>query len=233
VLQEARRRALVDILDLLQDKLKDDPPTMIESVTREVGRSPFVVLISCLLSLRARDAAVLPVAVELLKSARTPEDLLGIPVLQLQKLLRPIGFFVKKAAVVREVARILLNQFEGLVPSDRVQLLGLPGVGPKTTSLVLSEAFEIPAICVDTHVARLSRLFGLVDSSEPVCIENELMEICARERWREINSLFVRYGQGWCFFWSKGCSSCKDASLCYVLQGRVHAWSHALSSVCK
>lgn len=150
-------------------------------LAQKYNHDPFVILISCLLSLRARDTVTLPIALELFSIARTPRELLQIPEKQLQKLLYPIGFYRQKTRLLRSVSKELIERFAGSVPSNEHDLLSLKGVGPKTANLVLGLAFQIPALCVDTHVHRLSNQLGLVTTKTPEQTERELKKIVPKK----------------------------------------------------
>jgi endonuclease-3 len=168
---------------------------MITTIIKEYGKDPYLILIGCLLSLRSRDVKTLPVCRELFERARTPQELLKIPLDELEKILYPLGFYRRKAATIRAVSKALLEDFSGKVPATEQELLSLPGVGRKTTNLVLAEAFGIPALCVDTHVHRLSNRFGLVKTKTPIETEYALREILPQRYWAEWNRLLVMWGQ--------------------------------------
>ncbi len=183
------------IIKLLKEKTKGMPEPMSQVLVSEYGHDPFIILMSCLLSLRARDVQTLPVSRELFKIARTPEEILAIPDKKLEKILFPLGFYHRKAKILKEVSRELIDRFGGKVPDNMEDLLSIKGIGRKTANLVLSQSFGIPAICVDTHVHRLANLFGLVHTKTPDQTEQELMKIVPKRYWSEINRLFVMWGQ--------------------------------------
>ena len=115
---------------------------------------------------------------------------------------------------MKETAEILCDRFGGRVPSDKEALLTLPGVGIKTANLTLNLGFDIKAICVDTHVHRISNRMGWVSTSSPEQTEQELMNILPKRYWIEINELLVRFGQTVCTPVSPFCSACGAASWC-------------------
>ncbi len=210
-----KKQKLLKILDRLSVEVIGFVPPMSEQLVVHFGkRDPFMFLISCLLSLRARDTATFPVVCTLFERIRSPHDLLSLSDNELMDILYPIGFYRKKAYTVKRVCSELIHAFDGKVPSSRKELLSLHGVGHKTAALVLTEAFGVPAICVDTHVFRIAHAAGLVQSKTPDLVEIELMDICPRERWFEINRLFVMYGQNLCKPWSKNCKNCIRPELC-------------------
>jgi len=168
---------------------------MISKIVDTYGKDPFLILISCLLSLRTRDTVTLPVSLKLFSYARTPTDLLKIPVSQLEKIIYPVGFYKRKSKLLHEISKELIERFDGKVPSNEADLLSLKGVGHKTAALVLGEAFGIPAICVDTHVHRISNLLGLVHTKTPEQTEIELKKILPKKYWIEWGRLLVKWGQ--------------------------------------
>lgn len=183
------------IIRILKKKTKGMSEPMSQVLAKEYGHDPFIILISCLLSLRARDIQTLPVCYQLFKKARTPQQILDIPDKDLQKILFPLGFYRRKTQILKQVCKELIERFDGHVPDNMEDLLSIKGVGRKTANLVLTEAFNKPAICVDTHVHRLANLFGLVKTETAYQTEIELMKIIPRHYWREVNRLFVMWGQ--------------------------------------
>ncbi len=156
---------------------------------------PFLILISCLLSLRARDVVTLPISQKLFLKARTPQELLKIPIAELEKIVYPLGFYRQKARTLRSVSRDLIDRFGGKVPDNEQDLLSIKGVGRKTANLVLGVAYGVPAICVDTHVHRLANQLGLVTTKNPEQTEQALQKIIPKKDWIEFNRLLVMWGQ--------------------------------------
>lgn len=187
---------------------------MAARLVAEFGRDPFIVLISCLLSLRARDTMTYGVSKSIFICARTPSELLKIPRTDLEALIRPLGFYRRKAAILHQVCTELITYFQGVVPNRYEDLLRLSGVGPKTANLVLGEGFGIPAICVDVHVHRLSNRLGLVNTKTPEETEKALKQLVPPELWLQINHYLVMWGQNICVPVSPKCSRCALVSLC-------------------
>ena len=140
------------------------------------GSTPFEILISTLLSLRTKDEVTLGATLRLFDHARTPRELLALPKESIEKLIYPVGFYHTKADRLLAISRIILEQYDGNVPDDMDKLLALPGVGRKTANLVLAEGFGQPAVCVDTHVHRISNRIGFVDTRTPEKTEFALRE---------------------------------------------------------
>lgn len=187
---------------------------MVSIIIDKFGKDPFLILISCLLSLRAKDTATLPVCIELFNQIKTPQELLSFPINDLEKIIYPVGFYRKKAETLQQVTKLLLENFDGRVPHTKHELLSLPGVGPKTANLVLGEGFGIPAICVDTHVHRISNRLGLVKTKSPEETEIALEKVLPKEYWIDWNHLLVMWGQNVCVPISPYCSRCAIYDLC-------------------
>ncbi len=175
---------------------------------------PFQVLASCILSLRTRDETTNVASQRLFARARDPRALLAIPEGELAKLIYPVGFYKTKARTLRQLAAALLERHGGQVPADLDALLALPGVGRKTANLVLSQAFDIPAICVDTHVHRIPNRWGLVRTKTPEQTEQALRARVPERYWIELNPTLVAFGQTICHPTSPRCSECPVAAAC-------------------
>ena len=210
------------ILEILQKAMAQFPAPMSLQLKEIFGPDSFVILISCLLSLRARDIQTLPVSLELFKRARTPRELLDIPIQDLEKILYSLGYYKQKAKILREVCQQLLRDFNGTVPSTIAQLRSLKYVGPKTANLVASVAFGQQAICVDIHVHRISNRLGLVVSKTPEETEQQLQELFPQQYWTQINELFVTLGQNICVPISPKCSICPVRELCPRVGVTIH-----------
>lgn len=196
------------IIQKLQIATKDMVWPAATEIIREFGKNPFLVLVSCILSLRTKDTVSLPASQRLFIIAKTPEQLLKVPLGSLEHIIYPVGFYRNKSRHLHELSADLLDRFKGIVPSTEVELLTLKGVGRKTANLVLGEGFGIPAICVDTHVHRISNRLGLIKTRTPEETEIALKKILPREQWVEFNRLLVMWGQNVCAPISPRCSKC-------------------------
>jgi endonuclease III len=210
---DKKDRALA-IISILKKATKGMERPASSAIVEKYGRDPFLILVSCLLSLRTKDSVSFPASIRLFSHAKTPEQMLKVPVSKIEKLIYPTGFYHRKARLLHEVSRDLLERFEGEVPSNLDQLLSIKGVGRKTANLVLGVAFEIPAICVDTHVHRVSNRLGLVKTTTTEETEAELKKILPSQYWIEYNQLMVQWGQNICVPISPFCSKCAIAKLC-------------------
>ncbi len=187
-------------------------PTTLAEVERT--RDPFRVLVACVISLRTKDAVTAEASARLFARAETPAGLVRLGVARIARLIYPAGFYNTKARQIVEISRRLVRHHGGRVPPDREALLELPGVGRKTANLVLGLGFGVPAICVDTHVHRISNRLGLVASKTPEETERELEVVLPRRVWIDINDLLVTFGQNVCHPTSPRCSTCVLAERC-------------------
>jgi endonuclease III len=211
--EQKRKRALA-VIGLLRKATANLQKPAVSHVVSRFGRDPFPILISCLLSLRAKDTASLPIALKLLERAKTPQEILKIPRSELEKLFYSVGYYRQKAKTIHEVCLELIERFDGKVPNNQQDLLSIKGVGIKTANLVLGEGFGIPAICVDIHVHRISNRLGLVQTKTAEQTEAALREILPQEYWIEYNHLLVMWGQNVCVPVSPFCSRCVLSDIC-------------------
>jgi endonuclease-3 len=187
-------------------------PTTLAKVERR--RDPFRLLVACVISLRTKDEVTAQASARLFDVASTPAALAKLPEARTAKLIFPAGFYNTKSKQVREIARRIVADHGGAVPAEREALLALPGVGRKTANLVLGLGFGIPAICVDTHVHRISNRLGLVHTKTPEETEHALEEALPKHLWIEINDLLVTFGQNICQPVSPRCSVCSLTERC-------------------
>lgn len=178
------------------------------------GATPFEILVSTLLSLRTKDEVTSAASARLFKIARTPEAILKLSTEELEKLIYPVGFYHTKAERIKAVSRILIERYGGAVPDSMEQLLDLPGVGRKTANLVLIEGYGIDAVCVDTHVHRISNRIGYVRTKTPDKTEFALRKKLPKEYWSRYNEMLVAFGQAICKPVSPLCSGCPVSDMC-------------------
>jgi endonuclease-3 len=184
--------------------------TEIQSSTR----SPFHLLVSCVISLRTKDEVTHAASGRLFALVDSPAALAELDEATIADAIYPAGFYRTKARQLRRIAAILATDHEGEVPADRQALLALPGVGRKTANLVLGLGFGVPAVCVDTHVHRISNRLGLVATGTPADTELALAAVLPEDLWIEINDLLVTFGQNRCHPTSPRCSGCPLDELC-------------------
>ncbi|AAM30976.1 endonuclease III domain-containing protein [Methanosarcina mazei] len=178
-------------------------------------REPFFALISTVMSHRTRDDVTYPAAKKLFERFSTPEEMVEANVEDIEELIRDVGFYRVKAGRIKEISRILLEDYNGKVPDDMETLLKLPGVGRKTANCVLAHAFlKEDALAVDTHVHRISNRLGRVVTKNPEETEMELKKLLPQKYWRHVNILLVKFGQNVCRPISPRCGICILNDIC-------------------
>jgi endonuclease-3 len=180
----------------------------------EKTRSPFRLLVACVISLRTKDEVTAEASQRLFLDAPDADALATLETDAIAKAIYPAGFYNTKARQLSEIGSILRDQYGGEVPADEGALLDLPGVGRKTANLVLGLGFGIPAICVDTHVHRISNRLGMVETKNPEQTEKALNQVLPRDLWIVINDLLVTFGQNRCHPTSPRCTDCPLDDLC-------------------
>ena len=181
---------------------------------QETSRSPFRLLVACVISLRTKDEVTAEASKRLFEIAPTPDRLAKLQEKRIARAIYPAGFYNTKATQLKEIGRIIRDDFEDEVPASEADLLAMPGVGRKTANLVLGLGFGIPAICVDTHVHRISNRLGMVSTKTPEQTERSLMEVLPRDLWVPINDLLVTFGQNRCHPTSPRCTNCPLEDIC-------------------
>jgi endonuclease-3 len=209
---EIRWNAIHRALVQWRKGLQQDPS--VTTVAEHYSHDPWAVLVSTILSLRTKDEVTLKTAKQLLEQAPGPKELARLREDKIARLAYPAGFYRTKAANLKKIAAILLEQYNGDVPADMDALLALPGVGRKTANLVLIEAFDLPGICVDVHVHRISNRCGWLCSKTPEETEMILRAILPKKYWKGLNALLVLYGQNLCRPVSPFCSLCAIKEYC-------------------
>ncbi len=177
-------------------------------------KDPYLVLISCILSLRTNDRTTYPATLRMLELAKTPQKMMGVKVEDLEKAIYPVGFYKNKARQIIELSKILVEKFGGKVPCNIDELCKFRGVGRKTANLVLSEGFNEPAICVDVHVHRIFNRLGYLKTKNPEETEFTLREKLPKKYWIPINSLLVTHGQNVCKPLKPLCNMCPIEKYC-------------------
>jgi endonuclease-3 len=182
----------------------------------ELGQkhTPFQMLISTILSARARDEVTLPLSKKLFKEYGTANKLADADSSRVKEIIRPIGFYNVKTKNIIATAKMIRDEFKGRVPDKMSELIKLPGVGRKVGNCVLVYAFEQDAIPVDTHVHRLSNRLGWVKTKNPEETERELERIVPKKYWNLVNEVFVMHGKNICTPISPFCSKCPVFESC-------------------
>ena len=203
-------------IDIVLKSIRHDNKRFIEPIVTTISRkrTPFHVLISCLLSLRTKDQTTSEASRRLFAVADNPEEMMKIPIPKLEKLIYPVGFYRTKARKIKEICKILIGEYHGSVPDEIDELLKLNGVGRKTANLVVTLGYKKPGICVDTHVHRITNRWGYVKTKNPHETEFTLREKLPKKYWLTINDLLVTYGQNLCVPISPKCSICAVNTHC-------------------
>jgi len=181
----------------------------VEKISEASPEDPFQVLIATMLSAQTRDPVTAAASARLFRVARTPRTMAKLTVKQIEKLIYPVSFYRHKAEHVRETCRLLVDRFNGRVPSTMEELLTLPGVGRKTANLVLILSFRsLQNICVDTHVHRIANRLGWVRTKTPEETEQALYASTDARWWPYINLYLVTWGQNVCRPLYPRCGAC-------------------------
>jgi len=177
-------------------------------------RSDLELLVSVVLSAQTTDVTVNRVTDRLFLKYRRPEDYLSVPLEELERDIKPTGTFRQKARNLRGAMRVLVEEYDGKVPTQLDELVRLPGVGRKTANVVASELGATQGIVVDTHVRRLSQRLGLTRQSDPAKIERDLVRLVPRADWGRLPHLLIWHGRRVCIARSPRCFECVLADLC-------------------
>lgn len=188
--------------------------TPIVTLMAETYRSPFRVLISCILSLRTQDATTAKASHRLFAVADSPNAMLKLTAKKIERLIYPVGFYKTKAKNILDICATMIDQYGGEVPDEIDELLKLKGVGRKTANLVVTLGYHKPGICVDTHVHRISNRWGYVQTKTPEKTESALRAKLPKRYWIEYNDLLVSFGQHLCRPISPLCSQCPVKQYC-------------------
>lgn len=177
-------------------------------------RNPFELLIATILAAQATDKSVNQVTPSLFKRYPTPEAFLSLTQEELEEEIKSIGLYKNKARNILTTCKQLVEKHGGQVPDDRVALEALPGVGRKTANVVLSNAFNVPAIAVDTHVFRVSNRLGLAQAKDVWKTEQDLMNNIPKELWSTAHHWLISHGRQVCHARKPACGSCRLALYC-------------------
>ena len=178
-------------------------------------KDPYTLLVAVLLSAQCTDARVNLVTPALWQLADTPEAMAKIPVEAIQAIIRPCGLAPQKAKAIQKLSQMIVEQHGGQVPRTFAELEALPGVGHKTASVVMSQAFGVPAFPVDTHIHRLAQRWGLTTGKNVVQTEKDLKRLFPEETWNALHLQIIYYGREHCS--ARGCDGtvCSICRTCY------------------
>lgn len=178
-------------------------------------KDSYTLLVAVLLSAQCTDERVNQVTPALWKLADNPFDMQHIPVEDIKAVIRPCGLSPRKSAAIKELSRLLVEKYSGEVPANFEALEALPGVGHKTASVVMSQAFGIPAFPVDTHIHRLAQRWGLTSGKNVTQTEKDLKRLFPEDSWNKLHLQFIFYGREFCT--ARGCDGtvCPLCKTCY------------------
>lgn len=176
---------------------------------------PFTLLIAVLLSAQCTDERVNKVTPALFALADNPADMAALDVEQIRGVIKPCGLSPQKSKAIKRLSEILLEEHGGTVPADMAALERLPGVGHKTASVVMSQAFGVPAFPVDTHIHRLAQRWGLTSGKNVVQTERDLKRLFPEKNWNRLHLQIIYYGREYCS--ARGCDgrACEICRTCY------------------
>lgn len=177
-------------------------------------KDPYTLLVAVLLSAQCTDVRVNKITPTLFKLADNPSDMAKKRVATIQSIIRPCGLSPRKSKAISGLSKILINEHRGQVPEDMEALEALPGVGHKTASVVMSQAFGVPAFPVDTHIHRLAQRWKLTSGKNVVQTENDLKRLFPRELWNKLHLQIIFYGREYCS--ARGCDG-RQCPLCLEL----------------
>lgn len=195
---------------LTVERLRDLYP----AATELMHENAFQMLIATILSAQTTDRSVNLVTPELFRRYPTPHDLAGANPAEVEKLIKPTGFFRAKTQRIIAASRTLVELFGGEVPSNMEDLLKIPGIGRKTANVILGAAFNLPGFAVDTHVIRLTNRLKLVATKDPVKIEYQVTSMVPKEEWTGLSLRLILHGRRICIARRPKCELCVLNDFC-------------------
>ena len=175
----------------------------------------YELVIAVMLSAQTTDKSVNAVTPILFNKYPSLEDLNNAPLEDIEEILKPIGLYKNKAKNLKGIVKDLLERFNGKVPSNKDELMTLPGVGNKTAGVIRAEIFQIPDLPVDTHILRISKRFNLAKKEdEPIDVERKLKKLIPEERWIKSHHQLIHFGRYFCTARNPQCENCKISDMC-------------------
>jgi endonuclease-3 len=202
----------VAYIDATLEKLYPNPPVPLDH------KDPFTLLIAVLLSAQCTDERVNQVTPALFKEADNPLAMSAMAIDDIRTIIRPCGLSPQKSKAIQRLSEILLDEHDGAVPQDFDALERLPGVGHKTASVVMAQAYGVPSFPVDTHIHRLAQRWGLSPGKNVVETERNLKKVFDKSRWNDLHLQIIFYGREFCS--ARGCDGrvCEICRTCYPLR---------------
>lgn len=177
--------------------------------------TPFEMLVAVSLSAQCTDERVNNTTPQLFAKYNTPEDFKNININELERLIHPCGFYRNKAKNLKAAGEKIVNDFNGIVPQTMEELVSIPGVGRKSANVIMLEAFNNPqGIAVDTHAKRIANRIGFSSESDPIKIEQDLLNLIPKKYWKDINHILVWHGRNTCSSQKPKCNICPIKDLC-------------------
>lgn len=178
-------------------------------------KNPFEIVIAVMLSAQCTDERVNQVTPELFEKYPTPQKMVKAPLKEIEKIVRPCGFYKVKSKHIKECSKMLVEKYDGIVPDNMIDLQKLPGIGRKSANVIMLEAFQNPqGIAVDTHVKRISNRIGLSKESDPEKIEKDLLHKIPKEYYYDANHLGIWHGRNTCNARNPKCDICSINKYC-------------------
>ena len=203
------------IFSLLKKQMTKYRQPIVSQKKQNIPDTPFVTLISCLLSLRTKDEVTEKASQQLLTKYHTPQKILQLTEKQIETMIYPVGFYKTKARRIKEISKTLLEKYQGKVPDEFDELLTLKGVGRKTANIVMVYGHKKHGyLPIDTHCHRIPNRLGWIRTHSPEDTESVLKKILPPEYWDDFNDLFVTFGQKICVPISPLCSRCSIEQYC-------------------
>lgn len=204
-------------IDKVISILKREYPKFSKPIVTELSnirKDPYLVLISCLISLRTKDEVTRQAQARLFRLADTPKKMASLPTGIIRKAIYPAGFYITKASRIRAISKGIIENYNGIVPDTIDELLKFKGIGRKTANLVMTLGYGKPGICVDVHVHVMSNRLGIVKTKTAEQTEFALRKTLHKKYWIAINDLMVAYGQNICRTNFPRCGSCSLVKYC-------------------
>lgn len=202
---------IIKILKKTVDRFQNPVATEIGEKTR----SPYMVLVSCLLSLRTMDKITGTISKKLFEIVKTPEEMNRLSLKNLQKIIRPVNFYITKSKRIKEISKILIKKYNGKLPASFDELMKFKGIGRKTANIVMTYGFfKKDYIAVDVHVHRIPNRLGWIKTKTPEQTEEALKNMLPKKYWQDFNDIFVTFGQNICKPINPHCLECPISKYC-------------------
>lgn len=207
------RNRIPKVIEILKKNTQNFKSPIVTEIAVQT-RDPFKVLISCILSLRTKDAVTEKASERLFKIAETPEKLSNLSLEEIEKAIYPVGFYKTKAKRIKEISKIIKEKYASIVPDNFEELLKLKGVGRKTANIVMVYGFGKEGLPIDTHCHRIPNRLGWIKTKTPEQTEKALRKLIPKKYWFDFNDLFVQFGQNICKPVKPLCNICPVKKYC-------------------